>query len=290
MRRLLLATTAALAVLALVGPARAQDAAADPVVATVNGAQIHKSDVEAAYETLPQQYRQMPLEAIFEPLLDRVIDSRLLLAEADERNLAEEPEVQAEIEQARENVLRDSLVEQAIEQGTSEERLRAAYDSMKSQPGFASEETRASHILLASEAEAQEVLKQLEGGADFAALAKEKSTDPSAKTNAGDLGYFKRDQMVPEFAEAAFTIEPGTVGKAPVKSQFGWHVIRVEDRRQTVPSFEEKQPELREQLAREIVTALLTDVREGASIERFNLDGTPKAAAPADPTAPAAPQ
>jgi peptidyl-prolyl cis-trans isomerase C len=290
MRRLLLATTAALAVLALVGPARAQDAAADPVVATVNGAQIHKSDVEAAYETLPQQYRQMPLEAIFEPLLDRVIDSRLLLAEADERNLAEEPEVQAEIEQARENVLRDSLVEQAIEQGTSEERLRAAYDSMKSQPGFASDETRASHILLASEAEAQEVLKQLKGGADFAALAKEKSTDPSAKTNAGDLGYFKRDQMVPEFAEAAFTIEPGTVGKAPVKSQFGWHVIRVEDRRQTVPSFEEKQPELREQLAREIVTALLTDVREGASIERFNLDGTPKAAAPADPTAPAAPQ
>jgi peptidyl-prolyl cis-trans isomerase C len=286
MRRLLLATTAALAVLALVGPARAQDAAADPVVATVNGAQIHKSDVEAAYETLPQQYRQMPLEAIFEPLLDRVIDSRLLLAEADERNLAEEPEVQAEIEQARENVLRDSLVEQAIEQGTSEERLRAAYDSMKSQPGFASEETRASHILLASEAEAQEVLKQLEGGADFAALAKEKSTDPSAKTNAGDLGYFKRDQMVPEFAEAAFTIEPGTVGKAPVKSQFGWHVIRVEDRRQTVPSFEEKQPELREQLAREIVTALLTDVREGASIERFNLDGTPKAAAPAAPAAP----
>jgi peptidyl-prolyl cis-trans isomerase C len=290
MRRFLLATTVALAVLALVGPARAQGAAADPVVATVNGAQIHKSDVEAAYGTLPQQYRQMPLEAIYEPLLDRVIDSRLLLAEADERNLAEKPEVQAEIEQARDNVLRDSLVEEAIAEGTSEERLRAAYEAMKSQPGFAFEEARASHVLLASEAEAQEVLKQIEGGADFATLAKEKSTDPSAKTNAGDLGYFKRDQMVPEFAEAAFTIEPGTVGKAPVKSQFGWHVIRVEDRRQTVPSFEEKQPELREQLAREIVTALLTDVREGASIERFNLDGTPKAAAPADPTAPAAPQ
>ena len=286
MRRLLFATTAALAVLALVGPARAQDAAADPVVATVNGAQIHKSDVEAAYATLPEQYRQMPLEAVYDPLLDRVIDSRLLLAEADERNLAEEPEVQAEIAQARDNVLRDSLVEQAIEQGTSEERLRAAYEAMKSQPGFAFEETRASHILLASEAEAQEVLKQIQGGADFATLAKEKSTDPSAKTNAGDLGYFRRDQMVPEFAEAAFTIEPGAVGQTPVKSQFGWHVIKVEDRRQTVPSFEDKQPELREQLAREIVTALLTDAREGAAIERFNLDGTPKAAAPAAPASP----
>jgi peptidyl-prolyl cis-trans isomerase C len=286
MRRLLFATTAALAVLALVGLARAQDAAADPVVATVNGAQIHKSDVEAAYATLPEQYRQMPFEAIYEPLLDRVIDSRLLLAEADERKLAEEPEVQAEIAQARDNVLRDSLVEQAIEQGTTDERLRAAYDAMKSQPGFAFEETRASHILLASEAEAQEALKQIQGGADFAALAKEKSTDPSAKSNAGDLGYFKRDQMVPEFAEAAFTIEPGTVGEAPVKSQFGWHVIKVEDRRQTVPSFKDKQSELREQLAREIVTALLTDAREGASIERFNLDGTPKAAAPAAPAAP----
>jgi peptidyl-prolyl cis-trans isomerase C len=276
MRRLVLATMA-LAVLALAGHARAETA--DPVLAVVNGAQIRKSDLEAAYQQLPEQYRQMPLEQIYDPLLDRVIDSRLLLARAEKEKLADDPKVQDEIQRARDNVLRDSLVQRAVDQGSTKEKIQAAYDSMKSQPGFAYEEVHARHVLVANEAEAREVLKQLEGGADFATVAKEKSTDPSAQTNGGDLGYFRREAMVPEFADAAFTIQPGTVGKDPVKTQFGWHVIKVEDRRQTVPSLEEKEPEIREQLAREIVNGLLTDVRGAAKIERFNLDGTPKAAA-----------
>ena len=129
---------------------------------------------------------------------------------------------------------------------------------------------------MADEATALDVIKQLQGGADFATLAKEKSTDPSAKTNGGDLGYFRREAMVPEFAEAAFTIPPGTIGDKPVKSQFGWHVIKVEDRRQSIPTFEEKEAELRDQLSREIVNALLADVRKGATIEVFAIDGTPK--------------
>jgi peptidyl-prolyl cis-trans isomerase C len=274
MRRLVLATTA-LAALTLVVPARADTA--DPVVAVVNGAEIHKSDLDAAYQSLPEQYRQMPLEAIYDPLLERVIDSRLLLAEAEKRDIAKDPKVQAEIAQARDNVVRDNLVQQAIDKGATPERVRAAYDAMKSQPGFAFEEVHARHILVADEAEAKEIIKQLQGGADFAALAKEKSTDPSAQNNAGDLGYFRREMMVPEFAEVAFTLEPGTISKEPVKTQFGWHVIKVEDRRQTVPTFEEKEPELKEQISREIVNALLTDVRSGAKVERFNLDGTPKA-------------
>jgi peptidyl-prolyl cis-trans isomerase C len=274
MRRLVLATTA-LAALTLVVPARADTA--DPVVAVVNDAEIHKSDLDAAYQSLPEQYRQMPLEAIYDPLLERVIDSRLLLAEAEKRDIAKDPEVQAEIAQARDNVVRDNLVEQAIDKGATPERVRAAYDAMKSQPGFAFEEVHARHILVADEAEAKEIIKQLQGGADFAALAKEKSTDPSAQNNAGDLGYFRREMMVPEFAEVAFTLEPGAISKEPVKTQFGWHVIKVEDRRQTVPTFEEKEPELKEQISREIVNALLTDVRSGAKVERFNLDGTPKA-------------
>ena len=274
MRRFVLATTA-LAALTLVVPARADTA--DPVLAVVNGAEIHKSDLDAAYQSLPEQYRQMPLEAIYDPLLERVIDSRLLLAEAEKRDIAKDPEVQAEIAQARDNVVRDNLVQQAIDKGATPERVRAAYDAMKSQPGFAFEEVHARHILVADEAEAKEIVKQLQGGADFAALAKEKSTDPSAQNNAGDLGYFRREMMVPEFAEVAFTLEPGAISKEPVKTQFGWHVIKVEDRRQTVPTFEEKEPELKEQISREIVNALLSDVRGGAKVERFNLDGTPKA-------------
>ena len=273
MRALALATTA-LAVLAFAMPSRAQTT--DPVVAVVNGTQIKKSDVEAVYQTLPEQYRQMPLEQIFDPLVDQVVTSTLLLAKANEEKLADNPEVEAQLQRAHDNALRDAVVKQAIDQGATEDKLKAAYEGMKSQPGFAFEETRAAHILVADEATALDIIKQLQGGADFATLAKEKSTDPSAKTNAGDLGYFRREAMVPEFSEAAFTIAPGTVSDKPVKSQFGWHVIKVEDRRQTVPTFEEKEPELREQLSREIMTALLADVRKGATIEIFNLDGTPK--------------
>jgi peptidyl-prolyl cis-trans isomerase C len=275
MRRLALATTA-LAVLTLAMPVGAQTD--DPVLAIVNGTPIKRSDLEAAQRTLPDQYQEMPLEMIYDPLLDRMIDSQLLLAEAEKRKLGENPEVQAEVARAREGVLRDNLVQQAVEEGTTKEKLEAAYNAQRSQPGFATEEVHARHILVASEAEAREVLKQLQGGADFAEVAKAKSTDPSAQTNGGDLGYFKREAMVPEFAEAAFTIEPGTVGTEPVKSQFGWHVIKVEDRRQSVPTFEEKEPELREQVAREIVNTLVSDVRSGATIERFNLDGSPKTA------------
>lgn len=273
MRRLLLAATA-LAAVSLAAPAGAQPE--DPVVAVVNGTQIKRSDLEAAHRQLPEQYRQMPLEMLYEPLLDRVIDSQLLLAEAEKQKLAEQPNVQEEIARARDSVLRDSLVQQAIDEGSTKERLDAAYNALRTQPGFAFEEVHARHILLGSEEEARAVIEQLQNGADFAALAKEKSTDPSAKSNGGDLGFFRREAMVPEFAEAAFTIEPGTIGKDPVKSQFGWHVIKVEERRQTVPTFEEKEPELREQVAREIVNQLVADVRSGAKIERFNPDGSPK--------------
>lgn len=274
MRRFALATTA-LAVLVLAGPARAETT--DPVLAVVNGAQIRKSDLEAAYRQLPEQYQQMPLEQLYEPLLDRVIDGRLLLNEAEKQNLAQDPKVQEDIERARDGVLRDTLVQRAVDQSTTKEKVQAAYEAMKSQPGFAYEEVHAQHILLGSEEEARAVLKQLEGGADFATVAKEKSTDPSAKSNGGDLGYFRREAMVPEFADAAFTIPPGTVGKDPVKTQFGWHVIKVDDRRQTVPTLEEKAPEIKEQLAREAVDGLIASMRQSAKIERFNLDGSPKA-------------
>jgi peptidyl-prolyl cis-trans isomerase C len=273
MRALVLAT-AALAALTLAVPSRAQTT--DPVVALVNGTQIKKSEVEAAYATLPEQYRRMPLDAIFDPLLEQVISSTLLLGEANKQNLADDPEIKAQLARARDGVLRDGVIKKAIDQGVTDAKLQAAYDAMKSQPGFAFEETHAAHILVPDEAAALEIIKELQGGADFATLAKEKSTDPSAKTNGGDLGYFRREAMVPEFATAAFAMQPGTFTDKPVKSQFGWHVIKVEDRRQSVPTLEEKAPELREQLSREIVTALLADVRQGATIEVFNIDGSPK--------------
>ncbi len=285
--RHLLVSLGALALVGVAVPASSR-AADDPVVAIVNGDKVMRSEVEAAREALPQQYRQMPLEAIYDPLLARVIDSHLLEQQALKEDIEKRPDVQEALAQARLQVLRQQLIEIAVKEGSTDERLHQAYDAMKSQPGFAYPEVHAEHILLKTKDEADAVIADLSKGADFSTLAKEKSIDPSAKQNGGDLGYFSEGTMVKEFADAAFQIPVGTVGKEPVQTQFGWHVIKVLDKREHVPTFQEKEQEVRQEVAKEIVTALLQQVRDGAKIERFNLDGTPiEAAAPAAPAAPA---
>lgn len=272
-------TIASIAVLALGGglAIAAARAADDPVVAVVNGAQLHRSDLAAAQQLLPQQYRDLPLDQIYDPLLERMIDGQLMVTAARKENLQDDPAVKAEMDRARDEALRNAFLNRAIDQGTTPERLQAAYNAAKSQPGFASEEVHALHILVADENEAKDLIAQLGKGADFAALAKEKSTDPSAKTNGGDLGYFRREMMVPEFSEAAFALKPGTIDPTPVHSQFGWHVIKVVDRRTAVPSFEEKQDELRQDVARNVIDTLVADLQKGAQVQRFGIDGSPAA-------------
>ena len=271
-----------LGLLALSLPAHAQQAAPaeDPVVAIVDGTEVRRSEVEAVARALPEQYRQVPLPQIYGMLLDRAIDFRLLANAAEEQDLAQDPDVETALAQARAGVLRDAFVRQQIEEGTTEDKLRARYDELKGEEGFAQEEVHARHILVGSEAQAQEVIAQLAGGAAFAALAAEHSVDPSARSNGGDLGFFRREQMVPEFAEAAFALAPGEHTKKPVQSQFGWHVIEVLDRRTGTPSFDETEPRLRQEMAREIVIALVADLRDDAEIARFNLDGSPMRIAP----------
>ena len=263
---------------ALAGAAVAQDQPAaegeDPVVATVDGEEVHLSEVQAAAGDLPEQYRQMPFEMIYGPLLDRVIDARLLAMHAEEENLGDDPEVQPALERARARVLSDALIRRQVSEGVTEEKVQALYEERKADPAFAREEVHARHILVESQEEAEAVIKQLDEGADFAALAEEKSTGPSAP-NGGDLGYFTRDQMVPEFANAAFNLEVDEVTSEPVQTQFGWHVIKVLDKRTVEPSFEESAPALRQEMAREVVSEFLGDLRAEAEIERFNVDGTP---------------
>jgi peptidyl-prolyl cis-trans isomerase C len=174
-------------------------------------------------------------------------------------------------------VLGDQLLEIAITEALTPERLQQAYAMARAQPGFAVEEVRARHILVKTEAEAKEVIAALAAGADFAELAKKRSIDPSAQQNDGDLGFFRRDTMVEPFAEAAFALEPGQTTREPVRTQFGWHVIRVEERRTVAPTFEEKEPELKEQVARETINALVAELRAKAKVERFAIDGSPKA-------------
>jgi peptidyl-prolyl cis-trans isomerase C len=255
-------------------PALAQSEADDPVVATVDGTAIHRSEVEAAAQQLPEQYHQMPLEAIFPQLLEQVINMQLISGAAEAQDLEDDAEVQAALELARTEVLRNAYLTREVDEATTEEKLRARYEEKKAEPGFAKEEVHARHILVETQEEAEAAIEQLDEGADFATLAQELSTGPSGP-NGGDLGYFTRDQMVPEFAEAAFALEPDQVS-APVQTQFGWHVIKVLDKRETEPTFEESQDEIRQEIARETVSALVEDLRADATIETFNMDGTPK--------------
>lgn len=267
---------AAFGLLAFGTAALAQDQAAaeNPIVATVDGTEVLRSDVEAVMRTLPDQMRQAPIEQIYPMLLDRVIDFKLLEVEAENSDIADDPDVQPALAQARAAVLRDAMLRKKVDEGSSEEAVKARYEELKKAEDFSYEEVHARHILLASEDDAKAVITELEGGADFEELAKEKSTGPSGPQG-GDLGYFKMGQMVPEFGDAAFAMEIGSTSPEPVKTQFGFHVIKVEDKRKVDPSFEETEPQIRQELARDIVTALVEDLREGVEIERFNMDGSP---------------
>lgn len=255
----------------------------DPVAAIVNGVEIHRSDLEAFLQTLPEQYRQMPLEMVYGPVLDRVIDGKLLSAKAEKDGLPSDPEVEQAIAKARELVLRDQLLRRTYEAAGTEAALQAAYEAEKQRPDFAYEEVNARHILVASKDEADKVLAELDAGRSFAELAKESSTDPGSKDKGGDLGWFRKEAMVAPFAEAAFTIPPGTVGKEPVQTEFGWHVIEVVDKRTHTPSFEEMRPQLQQIAGRKAIDELLVQVREGAEIKKFGPDGKELPATPATP-------
>ncbi len=255
----------ALALAAMLSAASAQDSADDPLVATVNGEQVFRSEVLETAKTLPPQY-QAQLDQIFPALVERVIDFRLLAAAAEAADLADDPEVVRRVAELRRNVVREVYLERTVEARITDEALRGQYDAfLAANPP--KPEVSARHILLAEDAQAKEAIVALDGGADFAELARERSTGPSGP-NGGDLGFFTKEQMVPEFAEAAFTMAPGSYSEEPVKTQFGWHVIKVEERRDSQPpAFEEMADQLREEASRAAVTEVLAGLREGAEVE-----------------------
>jgi peptidyl-prolyl cis-trans isomerase C len=246
----------------------------NPVVARVDGTELRLSDVESAQKTLPPQAQKLPLQQIYPMLLDRLIDGMLITKAGRKEHLDQDPEVQSRLKQYEDRLVQEAYVNRALKQADTEDRLRTRYETViKDKP--AHEEVHARHILLATEAEAKSVIGELDKGADFAALAKKYSKDPGAEAG-GDLGYFGHDDMVKEFADAAFALSPGQYSKTPVKSEFGWHVIKVEDRRAgKPPTFEEAREQLSRDIAHEILEARLHDLRGAAKIEEFGLDGKP---------------
>ena len=244
------------------------------VVAEVNGSKIFFKDVRLAYENLPQQYQGMPIAQIYQPLVQQLTERRLVLMAAEAAKLAEEPEVANKINQARNRILEQSLISQEVNAASTEAALRTRYEAEKGKLDGAADEVRASHILVETKEEAEAIIAQLHKGGDFTALAKEKSKGPSG-AKGGDLGYFTKDKMVPEFANAAFNLKPGDISAA-VKTSFGWHIIKVVDRRKGEgPSFAKRAPELRQAIAKTVVAKLLAELSKEAKIKVYKMDGKP---------------
>jgi peptidyl-prolyl cis-trans isomerase C len=271
--------------------ARAQGAApppADPVVAKVDGQPIHLSDLKDAAQSLPENIRGMPSQTILPMLLDQLIDSRALLAQARKSGLDKDPEVQRQVAAAEDRALQTAVLSKEVGPSVTDAAVHARYDQEIAAKG-GEDEVHAKHILVATEAEARKLIAELKGGADFATLAKQYSKDPGGAQDGGDLGFFKKDEMVPEFAAAAFGLQPGQVSPDPVHSQFGWHVILVVERRRAVPpNFAQARDELRQKMIQEGVQKVVANARAAVSVEKFNLDGSQlRATDSAEPPPPA---
>ncbi len=261
--------------------AYAQDASADEeqasdrVLATVDGRPIYQSELTAAISELPPQYRQN-LQQIIPNLVDRLIDLKLLSNAGRAVNLADDEEVQRRVTALEDQVIAQVYLERALEAKVTNDTVSDRYASEFS---AATKEVHARHILLQTADEAEAVIVELDNGGDFVALAKERSTGPSGPTG-GDLGFFSHEQMVAPFADAAFAMEPGSYSAVPVQTQFGFHVILVEEVRDLeAPSIEEVEGEIRETLSQETVEVVINDLRENAQIEILGLaleegDGT----------------
>jgi peptidyl-prolyl cis-trans isomerase C len=248
--------------------------AGDAVVAVVNGKTLKRSDVIASAQTLPAQYRSQ-IDQLFPQLVDRLIDITLMVDEGRKQGLQNDPEVKTIVAQYEDEAIRQVLLKRFLAGKVSDDELKKRYEAevTKVPP---TEELRASHILVKTEDEAKDIIKQLQGGADFAKLAKDKSTDTGSGAAGGDLGYFAEGDMVPEFYTAAAKLKKGEYTKDPVKSQYGWHVILLTDRRtKEPPKFEEVKSQIKDEITQEFVAAWLSDMHKAAKIQKFGPDGKP---------------
>lgn len=246
----------------------------DPVVAIVNKVKILRSELEDARMRLPDRLRNLPLQSVYGMLVNSLINTKLVAAEARKINLHNDEGVRKRISRIKDQILERAFLELYIEKRITEKALAEHYEKLIV-ANSSKEEIKARHILLEKKAQAIEIIREIEKGVEFSELAKKHSTGPSA-SKGGDLGYFAEGQMVPAFSKAAFALKKGEITTEPVQTQFGWHVIKLDDRRPLQPL---KRTEIEEQLraavSQEIGTAYLKELRQTANIKQFNLDGSP---------------
>src|ERR1700731_4162583 len=260
--------------------------AAAKVLATVNGKQITDDDLKIAAAdlrtSLPPQLEGKARDSY---LLDFLIDGELVAQKALAEKADQTPEFAKKLAYYREKLLMESVLEQVAKMAATDAAIKATYDeAAKAQKPET--EIHARHILVATEEEAKAALNGIMGGDEFATIAKEVSKDPGSE--GGDLGWFTKDRMVPEFASAAFKLEIGQVSD-PVKSPFGWHIIEILDKRQkTFPPFDQVKEQVTRYVVQKAQSALVADLRKTAKIERTEPPEPPEADKPA-PASPAPP-
>ena len=250
---------------------RAQDS--DPVIARANGVDIHASEIAYAEEEIGGNIANMPPEQKRDYLINYLADVVLLSQAADQQKLADRPDVKRRLAFDHNRLLMESLLQGVGRAAVSEEAERKVYDEAVKQMTN-EQEVRARHILVPTEDEAKAILAELKKGADFATLAKEKSKDPGA-AEGGDLGYFTKEQMVPEFAEVAFKLDKGQISD-PVKTQFGWHIIQVEDKRtKPTPTFEQVKAQIDNYIAHRAQSEMVEKLRSASNVERLDKPAGP---------------
>lgn len=237
---------------------------AETVIATANGIEVTLGELIAMRQGLPEQYQNLPGEVLMTALTDQVTTQALLADSARKAGLAERRDIRLRLQAQADAMLAESYIRDQVTKRVTEDAIEAAYQErfVNAPP---TEERHASHILVETEEEAKELKKQLDEGADFAALAAEHGTDGTAQRG-GDLGWFGKADMVPEFADAAFALEPGQLSD-PIESSFGWHLIQLRDTREAVvPPIEEVYSQLLTMLAEEAQRDVVEQAMEGAEI------------------------
>ncbi len=285
---------AAVGFVLLAGPAFAQTAGAPPpasgkVVARVNDIPITEKEVQLATEDLGERLAQLPDDRKRDEVINYLVDLKLGAKAAADAKVADTPDFAARLAYYREKVLLDEYLTGTGKKAVTEEAAKKLFDDT-TKAMAPEEEAHARHILVETEDQAKAVEERLKKGEDFAKVAADVSKDPGSGKEGGDLGWFTKDRMVPEFAEAAFKLQKGQVSD-PVKSQFGWHVIKLEEKRtKPLPDFAAVKPQIDQYLERKAQQDVVLALREKAKIERLDKPAAPAVPAPAVPAAPAEPK
>ena len=240
------------------------------VVATIGSEKIKMSDLENVKNSIPQ-LKEMPMEVVYNKLLELYVNNRVILNAAKNSGVQDRSEVKKMISDAQDQILFQAYLSEQLQSRMTPEKLKEIYAG-EIKNYVPQDEIHARHILVATEKEAKDLIVQLKGGADFEQLANKYSLDknPNMETG-GDLGYFTKDMMIPEFGNAAFAIRVGQISEKPIKTPFGWHVIKVEDKRKAAPpTMAEMSEVIKAKFTEETVPVILEEERAKAQVQLFD--------------------